>query len=81
MASYQRTGAQTPEQFLARYYDSAANGGQGSFIYPPANGFVIDSAGAPVETAPWFDQPGSGEQYQLDGSLLPGGPARLYQTG
>ncbi|MGH3868467.1 MAG: TNT domain-containing protein [Pseudonocardiaceae bacterium] len=26
--------------------------------------------------APWFDQAGGGEQYQLDGSLLPGDPAR-----
>ncbi|MGH3868466.1 MAG: hypothetical protein ACRDQ4_20565 [Pseudonocardiaceae bacterium] len=25
-AGYQRTGTETPEQFLARYYDSAANG-------------------------------------------------------
>lgn len=39
---------------------------------------MIDSAGAPVETAPWFDQPGGGEQYQLDGSPLPGGPARPH---
>jgi Tuberculosis necrotizing toxin len=50
LAGYQRTGSETPEEFLARYYDNTANGGQGSFIYPPDNGFVIDSAGAPVES-------------------------------
>ncbi|MFJ6618796.1 TNT domain-containing protein [Kitasatospora sp. NPDC091335] len=27
--------------------------------------------------APWFNQPGWGLQYQLDGALLPGGPAKL----
>ncbi|MFD5467009.1 TNT domain-containing protein [Kitasatospora sp. NPDC127059] len=27
--------------------------------------------------APWFNQPGWGLQYQLDATLLPGGPARL----
>jgi hypothetical protein len=27
--------------------------------------------------APWFAQPGWGEQYQLDGSLVPGAPAAL----
>ncbi|MEO7196334.1 MAG: TNT domain-containing protein [Pseudonocardiaceae bacterium] len=141
VAGYQRTGAETPDEFLRQYYDSTANGGQGGFIYPPANGFVTDSTGQPVErpetlavgsqvdrygsefggflapygtpysgrsippanldtsdpdftcnyhayrvlkpfaaeagpAAPWFAQPGGGEQYQLDGALLPGGPAR-----
>lgn len=139
VAGYRRTGQQTPEQFLAQYYDPAANGGQGSFIYPPANGFVINPDGYPEETpqtlaagtrldrygseyggflapygalygvrsipptnlntsdsrytcnyhayevlkpftveagpaAAWFAQPGGGEQYQLDGTLLPDRP-------
>ncbi len=138
---YQRTGGETVPQFLAQYYDPAANGGMGSYIYPPANGFVVDAAGHPEEApqtlpvgqlldrygsefggflaiygtpygqrsippsnldtadpnytcnfhayrvstpfdveagpaAPWFAQPGEGEQYQIDGALLPGKPAR-----
>ncbi len=31
--------------------------------------------GGPI--APWFGQPGGGVQYQLDGSLIPGAPARV----
>jgi len=139
VAGYRRTGQDTPEQFLAQYYDPTANGGQGSFIYPPANGFVIKPDVYPEETpralavgtrldrygsefggflapygapygarsippanlntfdsrytcnyhayevikpftveagpaAAWFAQPGGGEQYQLDGTLLPDKP-------
>ncbi len=141
VAGYQRTGAETPQEFLAQYYDSTANGGQGGFIYPPANGFTTDATGAPIEAArtllageeldrygsefggflapygapyshrsippanldtfdanytcnyhaytvlkafaveagpaaPWFAQPGGGEQYQLDAALLSGAPPR-----
>lgn len=141
LAGYRRTGQLTPEQFLAQYYDSSANGGQGGFVYPPANGFVINPDGYPQESpktlevgqrldrygsefggflapygtpyaarsippanlnttesrytcnyhayqvlkpftveagpaAPWFAQPGGGEQYQLDGTLLPDKPTR-----
>lgn len=136
---YQRTDGESASQFLAQYYDSAANGGKGSYVYPPANGFVVDPAGQPEEApqtlrvgqrldrygsefggflapfgtpyaqrsippsnldtadpnytcnyhayrvvkpfmveagpaAPWFAQPGRGEQYQLDSALLPGKP-------
>jgi hypothetical protein len=139
VAGYQRTGQETPEQFLARYYDATANGGQGSFIYPPANGFVVNPDGSTEEipqtlligtrldrygsefggflapygdpygarsippanldtfdsqypcnyhayqvlqpfaveagpVAAWFAEPGGGQQYQLDGALLPGKP-------
>lgn len=138
---YRRTGGETDSQFLAQYYDPAAGGGKGSYVYPPANGFVLDDAGRPQEApqtlpvgqqldrygsefggflapfgtpyaqrsippsnldtvdptytcnyhayqvrkpfaveagpaAPWFAQPGGGEQYQLDDTLLPGAPAR-----
>lgn len=31
--------------------------------------------GGPI--APWFDQPGLGWQYQLDGTLIPGAPAQI----
>ncbi|CAJ61055.1 Hypothetical protein FRAAL2406 [Frankia alni ACN14a] len=34
--------------------------------------------GGPI--APWFGQPGGGVQYQLDGSLIPGAPARVDVT-
>jgi hypothetical protein len=35
--------------------------------------FTVDAG--PI--APWFGQPGYGWQYQLDATLLPGGPSRL----
>ncbi|MEE1788424.1 TNT domain-containing protein [Streptomyces sp. SP17BM10] len=138
---YRPTGGASDRDFLARYWDAAANGGQGGWTYPPANGFVTLPDGSPVEfdltlhrgqdidrygseyggflapeglpyenraippqsldgnpaagcnyhdyevvkeftvhagpIAPWFDQPGWGLQYQLDGALVPGGPAKV----
>lgn len=138
---YQRTGGEPPQQFLSEYYDPSANGGQGGWRYPPANGYVLDPGGRPEEAprtlhvgqlvdrygsefggflapqgtpyaersippqsldttdpaytcnyhryrvirafavdagpiAPWFRQRGGGEQYQVDGALLPGAPSR-----
>ena len=35
------------QQFLATYWDPAANGGQGAFIFPPDNGYVIGPDGQP----------------------------------
>ncbi|MFJ9843173.1 TNT domain-containing protein [Kitasatospora sp. NPDC101155] len=141
LLGYQRTGGAADQDFLAQYYDPAANGGKGGWNYPPADGYVTLPDGTPVEfdltlypnqnidrygseygaflapeglpyanraippqsldgtpaagcnyhdykvvkpfkvhagpIAPWFNQPGWGLQYQLDASLLPGGPARL----
>jgi hypothetical protein len=134
LAGYQRTGLQSPAQFLAEFRNSSG------WIYPPDNGFVavgdvplewtetllpgedVDRYGsvygsflAPARTpyaeraippsslvsapaagcgyhdyqvlkpfnadagpiAAWFDQPGGGLQFQLDGNLLPGAPAQL----
>ena len=134
---YRRLAGLSPGQFLATYWDPAANGGSGGWRYPPDNGFLImhgqpdespfvlmpgrqiDRFGseygaflAPVDTlyaerslppqslddfdpaytcnyhdyrvlkpfaveagpiAPAFGQPGRGTQYQVVGSLLPGG--------
>jgi hypothetical protein len=138
---YQRTGSLTLQQFLATYWDPAANGGRGSFIYPPDNGYAIGPDGLPEmvpivlfrgqrldrfgretgaflayegesyavrsippqnlvgsvprgcnyheygvlrpfgadagPTAPWFAQPGGGQQVQLVGGLVPGAPSNL----
>jgi hypothetical protein len=38
------------QAFLAKYYDPAANGGKGGWIYPPDNGYVIGPDGQPIET-------------------------------
>jgi len=137
---YRRTGGLSSTDFLAKYYDPAANGGKGGWIYPQDNGYVVVD-GQPIEwqqtllpgqdidrfgseygsflapeselyaqrsippqsldgtppaacdyhdyrvlkplpvdagpIAPWFGQPGYGLQYQLDGTLVPGAPARL----
>ncbi|MFI9274362.1 TNT domain-containing protein [Kitasatospora sp. NPDC052896] len=138
LIGYQRTGGESDQAFLARYYDSRA----GSWNYPPDNGYALTPDGQPIEIeqellpgqdidrygseygsflapeglpyaersippqsldsttapagcnyhdyrvvkpfevhagpiAPWFDQPGWGWQYQLDGTLLPGAPAQL----
>ncbi|MFF7988873.1 TNT domain-containing protein [Kitasatospora xanthocidica] len=141
LAGYQRTGGASDQDFLATYFDAAANGGKGGWIYPPADGYVTLPDGSPVEfditlypnqnidrygseygaflapeglpyanraippqsldgnpaaacnyhdykvvkpfkvhagpIAPWFNQPGWGLQYQLDATLVPGGPAKL----
>jgi hypothetical protein len=41
--------------------------------YRVLRSFTVDAG--PI--APWFDQPGGGLQYQLDGTLVPGAPASL----
>ncbi|MEY9856076.1 hypothetical protein ABH935_001680 [Catenulispora sp. GAS73] len=46
---YRRTGGLAASQFLATYYNPAANGGSGGWIYPPDNGYVIAPDGQPVE--------------------------------
>lgn len=50
LVAYDRFGGLTPDQFLATYWDPTANGGQGGWRYPPANGFLIGPDGAPIET-------------------------------
>lgn len=45
LIGYNRTGGQSEQAFLARYYDSAA----GSWKYPPANGYLIGPNGQPIE--------------------------------
>lgn len=48
LRSYDRFAGLTPEQFLATYWDDTANGGQGGWRYPPADGFFIGPNGQPV---------------------------------
>jgi hypothetical protein len=47
LLGYVRTGDLTAQQFLSNYWDPAANGGQGAFRFPPANGYVIGPDGRP----------------------------------
>jgi len=47
LRGYQRTGNLTVQQFLSVFWDPTANGGQGGFIFPPDNGYVIGADGQP----------------------------------
>lgn len=47
LVGYDRTGGLSTEEFLDRYWDPAA-GPSGSWIYPPADGYVTDGAGEPI---------------------------------
>jgi Tuberculosis necrotizing toxin len=38
---YRRLAGMTASKFLAKYWDASANGGKGSWRYPPDNGFLI----------------------------------------
>lgn len=48
LATYDRFAGLTPSQFLATYWDDTANGGQGGWRYPQANGFMIGPDGNPI---------------------------------
>ncbi|MBV6702542.1 TNT domain-containing protein [Kitasatospora aureofaciens] len=49
LVGYQRTGGAGDQEFLAKYYDPTANGGKGSWIYPPVNGYATLPDGSPIE--------------------------------
>ncbi|NUR61497.1 MAG: TNT domain-containing protein [Catenulispora sp.] len=49
LIGYRRTGGLSDADFLAKYYDPAANGGAGGWIYPPKNGYVLTPGGTPIE--------------------------------
>ncbi|MEA2355603.1 MAG: hypothetical protein QOD61_1732, partial [Solirubrobacteraceae bacterium] len=49
LTGYDRFAGLTPDEFLARYWDPAANGGRGGWRYPPDNGFLLDAVGRPIE--------------------------------
>jgi Tuberculosis necrotizing toxin len=53
--------------------DSTPAAGCNYHDYRVLKPFAVDAG--PI--APWFGQPGYGLQYQLDASLIPGGPAQL----
>jgi len=48
LIGYRRTGGLPPQRFLDTYYDPSANGGQGGWRYPPADGYVIGPDGRPL---------------------------------
>ena len=48
LRTYDRLGGLSPEQFIATYWDPSANGGQGGWRFPRANGFLIGPDGQPV---------------------------------
>jgi hypothetical protein len=45
---YRRLDGMTPSKFLKKYWDPTANGGKGSWRYPPDNGFLL-ADGHPIE--------------------------------
>lgn len=45
LRTYDRLAGLTPEQFIATYWDPAAQGGQGGWRFPPENGFLIGPSG------------------------------------
>jgi hypothetical protein len=49
LIGYRRTGGMSAADFLAKYYDPAANGGAGGWIYPPENGYLLATDGTPIE--------------------------------
>jgi hypothetical protein len=48
LRTYDRLGGMTPEQFLATWWDPAANNGQGGWRFPPEFGFRLDVNGQPI---------------------------------
>lgn len=65
LIGYQRTGFLSVDAFLARYYDPTANGGQGGYVFPPDNGYVIAPNGQPIE---FHQQLAPGQQIDRFGS-------------
>ncbi len=50
LSGYRRTGGLSVGRFLSNYWDQSANAGQGGWIYPPDDGYVINPKGHPEET-------------------------------
>lgn len=65
LIGYQRTGSLSVSAFLARYYDPTANGGQGGYVFPPDNGYLIAPDGQPIE---FHEQLFAGQQIDRFGS-------------
>ncbi|MGH9124691.1 MAG: TNT domain-containing protein [Acidimicrobiales bacterium] len=49
VATYQPLAGLTASQFLATYWNPAANGGMGGWNYPPDNGYLLNAKGQPIE--------------------------------
>jgi hypothetical protein len=49
LAGYDRLAGLSPPDFLARYWDPAANGGAGGWRFPPDNGYLLGPTGQPIE--------------------------------
>ena len=45
---YDRYGGMSKDEFLARFWDAAANDGRGGWRYPPSDGFLADFQGKPI---------------------------------
>lgn len=50
LRNYDRLAGLTPQQFIATYWDPAANGGAGGYRFPPDNGFLLTPQGDPIHT-------------------------------
>ena len=48
LRTYDRLAGLTPEQFIATYWDPAAQGGAGGWRFPPFDGFLLDPNGNPI---------------------------------
>ena len=51
LRTYDRLAGLTAEQFLAMWWDPAAQGGAGGWRFPPDNGFLLGPHGEPVHAA------------------------------
>src|SRR5205085_1979119 len=49
LRTYDRLADLTPEQFIATFWDPTANGGQGGWRFPPANGFLLGPDGEAIQ--------------------------------
>jgi hypothetical protein len=48
LRGYDRTGGLPASEFLATFWNPAANSGSGGWNYPPDNGYVIGPDGKPI---------------------------------
>jgi hypothetical protein len=75
LRGYERTGDLTSQQFLARFFDPAANGGQGGFVFPPDFGYVIGKDGRPEVSQRLLDRGDNIDRFgsEFGGFLAPEG--------
>jgi hypothetical protein len=49
LAGYDRLAGLSPAQFIATYWDPAANSGAGAWRFPPDDGYLLSATGKPIE--------------------------------